>query len=309
MHIRTNPTLNVVFRPVLLFSEWLGTHFPETLVRIRYFVRFKRLLCLDNPQTLNEKILYLSLRTDTSLWTKCADKYAVREYVHECGLDDILVPLYGVWERADQIDFAKLPEEFVMKTTHGCGDIAIVSDKASADWQTILSDFTKVLSKRYGAVEGAPHYMRIVPRLIAEKLLHNSEEDKRLSTSLIDYKIWCFNGAAHYIWVCTNRTKHRVDVMTYDIDWNAHPDYCIYKGHFAQGVFSPKPKNLDRMIAIAELLAKPFPCVRVDLYNIGGKIYFGELTFTSLGGLIDYFTPEFQLKAGQLIKYPSFVTY
>lgn len=302
MHIRTNPILNVVFRPVLLFCEWLGTNYPETLVKIRYFARFKRLLRLDNPQTLNEKILYLSLRTDTTLWTKCADKYAVREYVHECGLDDILVPLYGIWQNVDEIDFAQLPKEFVLKTTHGCADVAIVRDKAKADWETLLNGFTKVLAKRYGAVEGAPHYMRIVPRLIAEKLLHNSEEDMSLSTSLIDYKIWCFNGKAHYIFVCANRSKNNLEIMIYDMDWIAHPEYCICRGHYTQSELFPKPKNSDRMIDIAERLAKPFPCVRVDLYNIGGKIYFGELTFTSLGGLMDYFTPEFQLQAGRLIK-------
>lgn len=301
MHIRTNPRLNKIFKPVIMFCEWLGIHHPILLARIRYYARFKKPLHLKNPQTLNEKILFLSLKTDTTLWTRCADKYEVRDYVKECGLEDILIPLVGVWEHATDIDFDKLPDEFVLKATHGSGDIKVVTDKTKLNIPKIVAEFEEDLKHQYGALESGHHYMRIHPRMIAEELIHNDPETAKISSSIIDYKIWCFNGKVHWLWACANRDEHTTEVMTYDTDWNAHPEYSIFENDYRHGEILPKPKNLERMIEVAEILAKPFPCVRVDLYNIDGKIYFGELTFTSYGGLQDFYTDEFQLLAGSQI--------
>ena len=301
MHIRTNPKLNKIFKPVIAFCEWLGIHHPILLARIRYYVRFKKPLHLKSPQTLNEKILFLSLKTDTTLWTRCADKYEVRDYVKECGLEDILIPLVGVWEHATDIDFDKLPDEFVLKATHGSGDIKVVTDKTRLDIPKIVAEFEDDLKHQYGALESGHHYMRIHPRMIAEEMIHNDPETAKISSSIIDYKIWCFNGKVYWLWACANRDEHTTEVMTYDTDWNAHPEYSIFENDYRHGEILPKPKNLERMIEVAEKLAKPFPCVRVDLYNIDGKIYFGELTFTSYGGLQDFYTDEFQKLAGSKI--------
>jgi hypothetical protein len=301
MHIRTNPRLNKIFKPVIAFCEWLGVHHPVLLARIRYFARFKKPLHLKNPQTLNEKILFLSLKTDTTLWTRCADKYEVRDYVKECGLEDILIPLVGVWDHATDINFDKLPDEFVLKATHGSGDIKVVTDKSKLNIPKIVAEFEEDLKHQYGALESGHHYMRIKPRMIAEELIHNDPETAKISSSIIDYKIWCFNGKCYWLWACANRDEHTTEVMTYDTDWNAHPEYSIFENDYRHGDILPKPKNLERMIEVAEKLAQPFPCVRVDLYNIDGKIYFGELTFTSYGGLQDFYTDEFQQLAGSKI--------
>lgn len=301
MHIRTNPKLNKLFKPLIVFCEWLGEHHPIFFARIRYFARFRKCLNLNNPQTLNEKILFLCLKTDTSLWTRCADKFAVRGYVEEKGLKDILIPLINVWDKITDIDFDKLPNEFVLKATHGSGDILIVTDKSKVNWAKTVKVFEKDLSKRYGALESGHHYMRIVPRMIAEELIHNDADSQKLSSSLIDYKMWCFNGKCHYIWACANRDEQSTEVMTYDRDWKAHPEYSIFEDGYRHGAILPRPKNLQRMIETAEKLSEDFSCVRVDLYNVGGKIYFGELTFTSYGGLQDFYTDEFQLLAGNLI--------
>lgn len=301
MHIRTNPRLNKIFKPVIVFCEWLGVHHPILLARIRYFARFKKPLHLKNPQTLNEKILFLSLKTDTTLWTRCADKYEVRDYVNECGLEDILIPLVGVWDHATDIDFDKLPDEFVLKATHGSGDIKVVTDKSKLIIPKIVAEFEEDLKHQYGALESGHHYMRIKPRMIAEELIHNDPETAKISSSIIDYKIWCFNGKCYWLWACANRDEHTTEVMTYDRDWTAHPEYSIFENDYRHGELLPKPKNLERMIEVAEKLAQPFPCVRVDLYNIDGKIYFGELTFTSYGGLQDFYTDEFQKLAGSKI--------
>ncbi len=301
MAISTHPVLKVILAPVIWLTKFLGRNYPEFLVNVRYFVRFRRILNLSNPKTLNEKILYMSLRTDTTLWTRLADKYSVRGFIEELGLSDILVPLYSHWDNVCDIDFDKLPQRFVLKTTHGSGDIIIVKEKSSLDIRLISRQLQKSVETKFGELEGGRHYLRIKPAIVAEALLENDELSKKYSSSIIDYKIWCFNGKPHYIWTCCNRNDISTDVMTYDLNWNAHPEYSIFNKHYKQGVIMPKPQNLNYMLEVAEKLAKAFPVVRVDLYNIGGKIYFGEMTFTSLGGLMDFYTEEFQNIAGDLI--------
>lgn len=301
MHIRTNKKLNLLFRPLTWCAEWLGVHHPKTLMRIRYFARFHSPLHLKHPKTLNEKILYLSLRTDTSLWTTCSDKYLVRDYVKQCNLEEILVKLYGVWEHATDIDFDELPDKFVMKGNHGCGDITIVTDKANLNRQQVIHRYEKDLKEKYGAIEAGLHYLRIEPRVIAEELLENDPETARISSSLIDYKIWCFNGKPYYVWICKNRSGHHKETMLYDTEWNPHPEYLIYDKGYVKGNLIPQPKNFDKMLDYAAILSQPFPVVRVDMYNLIGKIYFGELTFTGYGGLMTHYTTEFQNMAGELI--------
>lgn len=303
MGIKSNTILSVLLRPVIWTAAFVGRHWPETLVKIRYFVRFKKRLNLNHPQTLNEKILYLSLRTDTTEWTRLADKYRVREYIKECGLDEILVPLHGYWHSADEIDFEALPQSFVLKTVQGSGDIILVKDKSRIDKNVVRRKMQRAVTTNYGELEGGKHYMRIEPAIIAEGMLTNDAVSQRYSSSLIDYKIWCFNGRAHYVAAYSNRTLRGAEKMTYDLSWQAHPEFSVASGtsEFTLGQVLPKPQNFERMIEIAELLAKPFPEVRVDLYNVGGKIYFGEMTFTSNGGMMDSFTEEFQQLAGNLI--------
>lgn len=288
-------------KPLVYAARLFGRNFPELMVRLRYFVRFRRPINLKHPQTLNEKILSLSLRSDTTIWTRLADKYNVRGYIEEHGLSDILVPLVGYWTKAEDIDFDKLPNSFVLKTTQGSGDIIIVKDKDSINKDNVRKQMDKALHTKYGELEGGKHYMRISPAIIAEALLTNDEISKIHSTSIIDYKIWCFNGKVHYIWACCNRDKNGTDVMTYDINWNAHPEYSVFYDHYRRGSLIPKPENFEQMINIAETLAKPFPVVRVDLYNLNGKIYFGEMTFTSLGGLMNFYTDDFQRMCGNII--------
>lgn len=301
MHIRTNPVLNKIFQPLILFCKCLGRNNPTLLLKIRYYFRFKKRLNLDEPQTLNEKILWQSLKTEIGLRTKLTDKWRVREYVEECGLSDILVKLYGVWDNASKINFEDLPENFVLKPNHGSGDIIIVNDKSKINVASVVAQINNDLGKKYGELEGGRHYYDIEPVVVAEELLLNDPISSQYSSSIIDYKIWCFNGKAHFIWTCSNRNDVTTEVMTYDREWKRHPEYSIFNKHYSEGVPLPKPASFDRMLEIAEKLAKPFPVVRVDLYNMNGRIYFGEMTFTSLGGLMDFYTDEFQILAGGLI--------
>lgn len=304
MHLTTTKTRRVIFAPILKLVTFLSPRCPILMVRIRYFFRTKKMLHLRHPKTLNEKILYLSLKTDTTEWSRLADKYAVREYVKECGFEDVLVPLYGVWDNEEKIDFDKLPNQFILKSTHGCGDAIIVRDKNNVSYPN-LHNRLKFILNDYTITGGAElHYQRIKHQIIAEKLLVNDDTSKNYSQSLIDYKLWCFNGKVEYIMLVMNRsvkTKDGAELLVYDKNWNPHPDYIKVTGDFTIAKPIPMPNNFDRMVVVAETLSKPFPVVRVDLYNLKGEIYFGEMTFTSLGGMMDYYSDEFQCLAGGLI--------
>lgn len=215
-----------------------------------------------------------------------------------------LVKLYGCWIDANDIPFDDLPSSFVLKGNNGSGSNIIVSDKSKIDIPAVRRQLNKWIHTTIGLYSAELQYMHIEPRIIAEELLPIEEG----AISIIDYKIWCFNGKAEYIWVCSDRDNESflyTDVMTYDREWNAHPEYSRFDKHYRKGKVLPKPNNLQDLLTRAEQLAAGFPCVRVDLYNIKGKVYFGEMTFTSDGGMMDYFTDEFLLLAGSRVNLPQ----
>lgn len=255
----------------------------------------------EKPQTLNEKIQWLKLYSDTSLWVKCADKFLVREFVEQKGLGDTLVPLYGVYKSADEIDFSKLPQSFVLKTNNGSGDVIIVRDKNNVDEISIKEQIQKHLNRKFGRFTAEYHYLEIPPRIICEELLIDKSRPKE---ALIDYKIWCFNGEPYCIFTVSNRTKQNYQMYLYDLDWNSIGEgNLIYSKYSNKGVKElPRPQKLKEMIEYARILSKDIPQVRVDFYEINGKVFFGEMTFTSTGGYIGYFTHELLLKMGQLVK-------
>lgn len=284
--------------PLMFISKYLGRYYPEYVARLRYFLRFGKLLNLNNPKTLNEKILYLSLRTDTSEWSRLTDKFNVRKYVEDCGLKEILVRNYAYWRKEDEINFDNLPESFVIKSVQGCGDTIIVKDKTFLEEKLVRRKLNSMLKQITGTTSGEKHYFRIKPAIIVEELLPIKSD----FTSLIDYKFWCFNGEPRFILTCSNRFNNGVYLGLYDTEWNYCPNDMIFSKKYPEES-SPldKPQNFEEMLKIAENLSKPFPCVRVDLYNIEGKIYFGEMTFTSMGGMMIYFTDKFQNFAGDMI--------
>lgn len=204
---------------------------PKHVVSEVFRYVFGRDLNWENPQDLNEKIQWLKFNSDTSAWTRLADKYAVRDYVKECGFEDMLVPLYGKWNRVRDIEWDKLPNEFIMKTNHGSNDAKICRDKSKIDLAEWRYHFKLALRRKYGWANCEPHYLAIKPCIIAEKLL-DATKQVIPSSSLIDYKIWCTNGVVQYIWACYNRTASSVQVMMYDKDWNACPEMCVDTHHY-----------------------------------------------------------------------------
>lgn len=281
---------------------------PKRALEIAWGSTFGERLNLEAPKTLNEKIQWLEAYTDTSLWPVYADKYAVREYVREQGLEGILTECYGVWDNVDDINFDLLPNSFVLKGTHDCASAIIIKDKNNDfDKDDIRRKLRESLSKRYGYEYCEPHYTKIKPRIMAEELLYNDQE--AFSSSLIDYKFWCFNGKAECIFVgydrhIENGESHAIFDL-YSIDWQPLRDKLSYENRLQLKGLVPKPSRLKDMVRIAEKLSRDLPEIRVDLYCINDKIYFGELTMSSASGRMIYFTDEFQHELGALVKLPK----
>ena len=249
-----------------------------------------------NPRDINEKIQWLMHKSDTSMWSVCADKYRVRDYVRSKGLEDILVPLLGVWDKAEDIDFESLPDKFAIKCNHDSGSCHIV-DKSGPDYdpEAIRKDLSKHLKVKYGYVHGEMYYNAIPPRIIAEKTLELAAG----SVSMTDYKVWSFDGKPYVIMTCQNRTESGLDIDVYDTHWNERRDACVFSSHYREsGEKLPPPASLERMLSAASVLSKGFPEVRVDFYDVEGKLYFGELTFSSLSGRMTYFTQSFLEELG-----------
>ncbi|MBQ9637331.1 MAG: hypothetical protein IJV36_05495 [Prevotella sp.] len=292
----------LVGRPLI----WLGEHYPATLVRLRYLARFHRLPDLQNPKDLNEKILWLKLYSDTSEWTRLADKLRVRDYVRERGLEDILVPLYGAWERVEDIPFDTLPSQFILKANNGDGkgtNIKVDKSKMTdADWIRLREMLQEWLSRKHvGALAAEPQYRNIKPMILAEQQLPAPEGE----SSLVDYKLWCFGGEPYSFLVCSNRKENGYDTNLgcYDLDWNYHPEHIqASKRYPLETQPLPRPQCLEEMIRVARVLANGFPEVRVDLYESQGCVWFGELTFTSLCGMMNYYTPRYLREMGAQLR-------
>lgn len=265
------------------------------------FKMMGRTMDWENPQTLDEKIQWLKLNSDTTVWSKLSDKYLVREYVSDKGLGNLLVPLIGKWDRVRDIDWEKLPNAFIMKTNHGSADAIICTNKQSIDVSLLQYHFILALHRKYGINNCEFHYSNIKPCIIAEKLL-DATKQPMLSSSLIDYKVWCINGEPQCIWTYHDRTDREVQVMMYDTKWNAKPEKCNDSAHCRVAkVLLPQPKTLSQMLQAARILSEGFAVVRVDFYEVENKLYFGEMTFTASGGFHTSHSKEFQKEMGKLI--------
>lgn len=283
----------------------VGLLSPRIITSILYYKTFHKRLNLKNPQTVNEKIHWMKFYGDTSKWVIFADKYRVREYVTAKGLGDILVKLYGCWTNVEDIDWDKLPKQFVLKVNNGCGDILICEDKNKLDIPSVKKIYGSLLKEKFGVTTGQLQYRKMPACIIAEELL-DAKKQTIQSSSLIDYKIWCFNGRPEYIFVYTNRIKGNAECMVYDKAWNAHPEYMIPSSNFSIIDYDiPKPNHLNDMLNIAAKLSEGNPEMRVDLYEVGGKVYFGELTMTAACGLMNHFTDEFLTLMGSKISLPE----
>lgn len=271
-----------------------------------YYMIYKKYPNLNEPKNLIEKIYWLQLNTDTTMWTKCADKYAMREYVKECGYEAYLPKNYGHWFDVDAIDFNLLPDEFVLKTNNGCGTVQIVRDKNKINavlTKRVLKQWLKI---PFGWSGAQLHYTRIAPCIIAEELLHQDDIYNKISPgSMIDFKVWCINGEPQSIFVAYNRhDAMKINIALFDTQWNSLSHFLQNTKNdvFLKDVMIPKPVCLQEILKISRKLSSPFPEVRVDFYIVEGKPVIGELTFTTGYG---YFTDEYYELLGKKILLPN----
>ncbi len=231
-------------------------------------------LNLKNPQTFNEKLQWLKLYDRNPAYTQMVDKYAVREYIKNTIGEEYLIPLLGVWDSFDEIDFDALPEQFVLKCNHDSGSVIICKDKNTFDVESARRMLNKALRVNYYHHSKEWPYKNVKHKIIAEQFMVDSAEVEGLT----DYKFFCFNGNIDCVMVCLDRFTGDTKFYFFNEDWELLR-YNI-RGKAAPPGFSiPKPECMDEMFDIARKLSKGIPYVRVDLYAINGKTYFGELTF------------------------------
>ena len=248
---------------------------------------FGRPLNWENPQSYTEKLNVSKVYMPTPEKTRLADKYSVREWV-ACKIgSEHLVPLLGVYDSFDAIDFDSLPSQFVMKCNHDSGSVTVVKDKSSLNISRLRKLYDFYMKRNFAWASYELHYKDIKPRIIIEQYMSYIE------SAGTDYKFFCFDGKPYY---CRILINHRINF--YDMDWKLQPftwgSYGLYDGDV------PCPKHFDRMKELAAELSQGFDHVRVDFYLVGDDIYFGEMTFTSMAGT-DVITPdEWDFKLGSL---------
>ncbi len=289
--LRSKPTLEFLSKS----KDAIGSY------RVELETWYKRVtgkyLDLNNPKTFNEKIQWIKLYDSTPIKTKLADKYLVREWVKEKIGEKYLIPLLGVYDKFEEIDFSKLPNRFVIKCNHGCAYNIIVKEKSQLDLADVKARLDKWMGENYALKWGCElHYRDIPPKIVIEEFLDE------ISHNIYDYRFFCCNGKVEQIWLDVNSGTPQHERKIYDRHWN-ELNIIVKWPRLEADV--PKPKNLDKLVELSEILSQEFAFVRVDFYNLQNKIYFGEMTFTSMSG-IGKFQPEIEnLKLGKKIKLPK----
>lgn len=250
----------------------------------------------DNPKTYSEKLQWLKVYDRNPLYTKLVDKYEVRSFITEKIGEEYLIPCLGVWNHFDEIDFDKLPDKFVLKCTHDSGGLIICKDKSKLDLKKAKRKIEHCLNRNYFLNYREWPYKDIKPRIIAEE--YKVDES---GFELKDYKIFCFNGEPKALFIATDRgTDTKFDF--YDTEFNHLP---FTNGHPNSEKNIIKPTNFEEMLRVAKILSENIPEVRVDLYNVNGKILFGEMTLFHWSGLVPYEPEEWDYKFGSWVELPN----
>lgn len=269
----------------------------EAYLKHKYKACMGKELNLDSPKTLNEKLQWLKLYNRKPEYTMMVDKYAVRKYIADTIGEEYLIPLLGVWDNPDDIDFDALPNQFVLKCNHNSGlGMCICKDKSKLDIEKVKNELRKGLKQDYYLTGREWPYKNVKHRIIAEKYMTDAPNIDEFT----DYKFYCFNGYVDCVLTCIERSTGNPKFYFFDKGWNL----LRYnkRGKAAPADFAlPKPKNIEEMFRIASELSKGIPFLRVDLYNSSGKIYFGELTFFPDSGWDPNRLPEIDLYFGDLV--------
>ncbi len=295
-HLRSNPwTLFAIHAYHAIVCKLSHTFIADEKAVRRYFKRVSgRELDLDNLQTFSEKLQWLKLNDKDPLKEQCADKYDVRQYVESCGYGHLLNDVYGVWSRVGDIDIDALPGQFVLKGAHGSGFNLIVKDKKAINWTAWKLVMRSWLRQDISWSGREWVYKNLKRRIIAEKYLEDSFGELR------DYKFFCFNGKPAFMQLEVGRGTAHNTRNFYDMDWQLMP-FGKELPHNPD-IKVERPAMFEEMKTIAERLSQPFKYVRVDLYQVFDKVYFGELTFFPAGGAPDFVPAEYDRIVGDMLQ-------
>lgn len=270
----------------------------KEFLKLRYYIEMGKKLNLKDPKTMNEKLQWLKLYNRNPIYTTLVDKFLVKDYIAKKIGQEYITKTYGAWHTFDDIDFNTLPQQFVLKTNHSGGNTGVVicKDKSTFDLSAAKNKLNKSLKSDIYKYYREWPYKNVHKLIFAEEYL----EDKKQG-ELVDYKFYCFNGSVDSVMLCLDRQIGSPKFYFFDKSWNLKR--YNKRGKDAPDNFTlPKPKNIDKMFDIASVLSQGIPFVRIDLYNIEGKIYFGEMTFYPGSGFDSNRLPETDLYFGDLIK-------
>lgn len=267
-------------------------------INLKFKRFFGRFVNFNNPQTYNEKLQWLKLYNRDPLYNVLVDKYRVKKYVEEKIGSQYVIPCLGVWNHFDEIDFDSLPEQFVLKTNHDCGGVVICKDKSSFDFKAAKKKLEHHLKNNYYWEHREWPYKDVKRVIFAEKYMVDES-----GYELKDYKWFCFDGEPRFLFIAQDRYNVEEDTKFdfYDMEFNLMP---FTNGHPNSGVKREIPIGFDKMKTLAAKLSEGMPHVRVDFYNINGKIYFGEMTFFHMSGFVKFEPEEWDYKLGSYIRLP-----
>jgi hypothetical protein len=272
----------------------------EKYLKKKYKTIFHKKLDLNNPQSFNEKLQWLKLFDRKPLYTTLVDKYAVRKYIASKIGDEYLIPLVGgPWKNFDEINFDELPDQFVLKCTHDSGGVVVCKDKSKLDFEEIRSKVNKSLARNYYYYGREWPYKDVPRQIIAEAYITDGANE-----SLTDYKFFCFDGTPKALFIATDRYNKDEEIKFdfYDMDFNHLP---FTNGHPNANVSPRYPSSFKKMKELAAKLSEGIPQVRVDFYNVGGKVYFGELTFFHFSGMVPFKPEKWDKIFGEWINLPK----
>lgn len=267
-------------------------------IQLVYHAQMNKKLNLNDPKTFNEKLQWLKLYDRKPEYGMLADKYAVRAYIEKTIGRDVLVPLYGVWENARDIDFDSLPDRFVLKCTHDSGSIRICRDKRAFNMDEARAFLNKRLKRNCFYFGREWPYKNLKPRIIAEQyLIDEKTEDLR------DYKVHCFHGEPKVILVCSERHKEGLKEDWFTVGWKHLPIHRPTHANNEKKILPPQ--NLEAMLRMARTLSAGIPFVRIDFYEVNGKVYFSEITMFPTSGYTAFVPEKYDSILGDWIELPE----
>lgn len=273
----------------------------KLMLSIKYRYCFHKKLNWDDPKTFSEKIQWLKIYGRTPINVVMSDKYAVKDYVKEQIGEQYIIPLLGVWDRPEDIDFSSLPDKFVIKCNHNSGlGMYICRDKSKLDEQAVRKELHRGLRQDYYINSREYAYKDIPRKIIAEEYMEDNE-----TKELRDYKFFCFDGEPKALFIASGRLQGEESVTFdfFDMDYHHLP---FTNGHPNAKNTPKKPKCFDEMKQLAAKLSKGMPHVRVDFYEVNGRVYFGEFTFSHWGGLMPFEPEEWDFTFGSWVKLPKY---